>query len=200
MKQKTEQKSEYDLQAEAFLKATGTEFKAVFIKNDKHFVDDKETRDIYEITLKRGDREFKFNFGQSINDSGLLLIQKSGERTHHKGFIVTAEQRTAIETRTITKDGKIYANPKRNKFLFDFQQEHFSLSGLTLKFKSPSAYDVLAGLTKSDPNTFKDFCSEYGYDDDSRKAEKIYYAVVNEWNNLKMLYSDEELQQLSEIS
>ena len=57
--------SEYDKQATDFLKSTNTEFKAEFLKHDIHFEDD-EKRDIYKITLKRGDREFVFNFGQSL--------------------------------------------------------------------------------------------------------------------------------------
>jgi len=133
-----EEKSEYDKQTEKFLKDTDTEFKAEFLKNDFHFQDDKETRDIYLITLKRGEREFKFNFGQSLNNS----------------------------------DGET----------------------------KPSAYDVLSGLTSSEVGDFKEFCSEFGYDEDSRKAEKTYNAVLNEWNNIKMLYTDEEILKLQEIN
>jgi len=41
--------------------------------------------------------------------------------------------------------------------------------------KSPTAYDVLACLdTYSDGFTFEDFCHSYGYDTDSRKAEKTF--------------------------
>jgi len=37
-------------------------------------------------------------------------------------------------------------------------------------------------------------------DVDSRSAEKIYKAVVKEYEGLSMLYSDEELEEMSEIS
>ena len=82
--------SEYDEQAEKFLTETDTEFKAEFLKNGKHFEDDKELRDIYLITLKRGDREYKFNFGQSLAESGLRLFldKEKTKRTRHKGFII----------------------------------------------------------------------------------------------------------------
>ncbi len=63
----------------------------------------------------------------------------------------------------------------------------------------PSEYDVLACLTKYDPGTFADFCSEYGYDEDSRKAEKTYKSVKDEWLNVCALFSDEELSELQEI-
>ena len=65
---------------------------------------------------------------------------------------------------------------------------------------APTAYDVLSCLTKSDPCTFEDFCSTYGYDEDSRKAEKIYNAVLDEWRNVCALFTDEEIEQLQEIN
>jgi hypothetical protein len=49
-------------------------------------------------------------------------------------------------------------------------EQHKSLSGL-----------VLMEHLKN-PESFKDFCLDYGYDEDSRKAERI-------WNNLKRCYN-----------
>ena len=45
-------------------------FKAEFLRNDFHFVGDKDKRDIYKITLSRGNRKYSFEFGQSIAKSG----------------------------------------------------------------------------------------------------------------------------------
>ena len=56
--------SEYKEQAEKFLKDTETTFKAEFLKHDFHFAGETEKRDIYEITLSRAGRSYKFNFGQ----------------------------------------------------------------------------------------------------------------------------------------
>lgn len=67
------------------------------------------------------------------------------------------------------------------------------------KRKAPSAYDVLACLQKYDIGTFSDFCSEFGYDEDSRKAEKIYFAVQKEYDSIRHLYSEEELKLMREI-
>jgi hypothetical protein len=58
--------SKYKQQAIDFLAKTGAIIEVSFLKHDKHFSDDKETRDIYEITIKRDSRSYKFNFGQSI--------------------------------------------------------------------------------------------------------------------------------------
>lgn len=65
--------------------------------------------------------------------------------------------------------------------------------------KAPSAYSVLACITKYDPGTFEQFCGDYGYDTDSRKAEKTYKAVVEEWQNIRTLFTPEELEKLQEI-
>lgn len=56
--------------------------------------------------------------------------------------------------------------------------------------KYPSVYNVLTCLTKYDPGTFDDFCLEFGYDTDSRRAEKTYKAVVIEWENVDRLWHD----------
>ena len=62
--------STYEKQANDFLALTNTTFKAVYLKNDKYFVDDKDYRDIYTITLKNANGSYKFKFGQSIANSG----------------------------------------------------------------------------------------------------------------------------------
>jgi hypothetical protein len=66
--------------------------------------------------------------------------------------------------------------------------------------KQPTPYDVLACLTKYDPGTFEDFCGEFGYDTDSRKAYKTYKAVKREWENVAILFNDEQLDMLREIN
>lgn len=64
----------------------------------------------------------------------------------------------------------------------------------------PSVYDVLACLTKCDPGTFEDFCSDYGYDEDSRTAERIYFAVQKEYTQLARLFTPDEMDELAEIN
>lgn len=65
---------------------------------------------------------------------------------------------------------------------------------------APDAYSVLTGLTKYNPGTFENFCGDFGYDEDSRKGEKIYHAVVEEWANVSKLFTDEQLELLQEIN
>jgi hypothetical protein len=163
--------NEYEQQAEQFLKETGTEFKSEFLENSLYFPDDKEKRDIYLITLKRGSREYKFKFGQSLNNSGKYIIWTA------KGKILINEEKEAVKYRLQ------HEYVKRNK-----------------EFSEPTAYDVLTSLTKYNPDGFSDFCSSYGYDEDSIKAEKTYQAVLKEWGEIQKLYSDEEINKLQEIN
>jgi len=67
------------------------------------------------------------------------------------------------------------------------------------KGEKPTSYDILACLQTYPVYTFEDFCSEFGYDNDSIKALKVYEAVKDEYNNLCRLYTDQELELLSEI-
>ena len=69
-------------------------------------------------------------------------------------------------------------------------------SGLGIE---PHAYDVLASITKDDPGSFEDFCPNFGYDTDSRRAERTYRSVVKEWNKVKRFFTPAELEELAEI-
>jgi hypothetical protein len=63
----------------------------------------------------------------------------------------------------------------------------------------PNAYDLLTCITKYDPGSFADFCSEFGYDEDSRKAEKTYKAVKRDWAKVSKFFTPAELEELAEI-
>lgn len=94
---------------------------------------------------------------------------------------------------SIANSGLINANSKTSLSLLkesDFER----------KRKAPTAYDVLACLQKYDVGTFSDFCSEFEYDEDSRKAEKVYFAVQKEYDALRRLYSESELELMREIN
>jgi hypothetical protein len=70
----------------------------------------------------------------------------------------------------------------------------------TEKGIEPRAYDLLACITKNDPGSFENFCGDFGYDSDSRKAEKTYKAVMKEWKSVEAFFSTEEIEALQEIN
>ena len=58
----------------------------------------------------------------------------------------------------------------------------------------PDAADVLDALASDASNTeagFENFAAEYGYDEDSRKAERIYRACVGVRKALFRLFGDD---------
>lgn len=173
-------KSEYEIQAETFLTETNTRMKITFVRNDFCFDDDKEKRDIYKVTLSRGSRSYSFEFGMSFIRSGFYYT---------KGV------------QKIQIDRKYLANENLSTII-RFKMRDMSFNPICDKIHKPIAptpYDILAGLTKYNPGTFENFCSEFGYDTDSKTAEKTYNAVVNEYTNLCTLFSDAEMEKMEEI-
>ena len=66
--------------------------------------------------------------------------------------------------------------------------------------KKPSEYGILACLnTYDDGIDFEEFCRNYGYDIDSKTAEKTYFAVMEQARGLKKLLSVEALEDLNNI-
>lgn len=102
----------------------------------------------------------------------------------YRSYFVDDKERRYVFKMELTREKKTYT--------FTFGQ---SIAGGA---KTPTMYDVLASLTNYDPESFEDFCGNYGYDENSRKAEKIYKAVVKEWENVERLFSD-CLDELREI-
>ena len=64
--------------------------------------------------------------------------------------------------------------------------------------KEPTMYDILSCLTKYDPETFENFCAEFGYDIYSRDSKKTYRAVCKEYEAVERLFGDimDELQEI----
>ena len=74
-------------------------------------------------------------------------------------------------------------------------------SGKFLKATPPSTCDVLHSLlmdATAFEQTFEDWCSDFGYDTDSRKAEQTYQACVAEGRALASAFTPAELATLRE--
>jgi hypothetical protein len=86
----------------------------------------------------------------------------------------------------------------RNALAFDFWGSLHDRA----ENRHPGAYDVLA-CVNSDiycPDTFEGFCSEYGYNEDSRQAESMYQRCSEFAAKLREFFTDEEQEELAEIS
>ena len=170
--------SRYDEAVDLIAVALNIGFKCEFLKNDFHFANDKNKRDIYKITIKRGDRKYSFKFGQSINKSGF--------------YFQMGRNRVEID-RKYTNESKQYLSANKLKLnAFDFSTKIDSIHYPT----APTLYEVLTCLQKYEVGTFEDFCGDFGYDNDSRSAFKIHKAVVKEYEAMQRLFTNEELEVL----
>lgn len=167
--------SQYDEACELIAKEMNLGFKTEFLKNDFHFEGDKDKRDIYKITLKREGRKYTFNFGQSVYES-----------QHY--------QDKNIKEKTYTMNGGSRTGGYKVHDL-----SFLDTYCLLIKGTAPTLYDVLACLTKYDPETFEYFCDCYGYDIDSSRAKKTYKAVKKEYQKMCTLFSENDLEVLRQI-
>lgn len=174
--------SPYEVQANEFLAKTGATIEIVFLKEGKHFEDDKENRDIYNVTIKRGNRSFSFNFGNSINNSGFYV------QIGRTKYPIDRKYLSAKDKSKLTFHIKMSIN---NSYMPNRDILHYPVA--------PTNYSILSCLQKYDVGTFENFCSEFGYDTDSRKAEKTYKAVCEEYKNLCTLFTDAEIEEMQEI-
>jgi hypothetical protein len=180
--------SQYEEVCNVVKEEFGISLDVKFKVNGKHFASDKENRDIYTITLSRGKRSYTFEFGQSINNSGF--------------YYTVGVRKTPLDRKYLAKD---YFKGKQLGLIGTIRMQDSSFSPQcksdTIHYpKEPTMYDILTCLQKYDIGTFKDFCSEFGCDENSRTAEKTYKAVEKEFKAMQSLFSDEELEVLSYIN
>ena len=76
--------------------------------------------------------------------------------------------------------------------------------GLGIKHK-PTAKSVLESVLLDvscveSGQTFEDFCSELGYDTDSRRAERIYNACLKERDQIGELFGPEVYEEFTQIN
>jgi hypothetical protein len=67
--------------------------------------------------------------------------------------------------------------------------------------KDPTAYAVLSCVASDVhcPLTFADFCAEYGYDEDSRKAFATFKRCAAFAERLRRFFTDEEIEDMATI-
>lgn len=166
--------SEYTKQAETFAVKYNVTMTPIYKGHYARFFD--HVTAVYSVTLERpGKKPYMFDFSTSINDSWEYRdINGRHEWKYTKGLPPKMDYK------------KFFANNCQTKQ--DVRQRK----------TPPTLYDVLACLTKYDPETFEIFCSDYGYDEDSRKALETFNLIDKEWHEVKRMFSDclDELQEI----
>ncbi|MFR2774842.1 MAG: hypothetical protein ACLTBR_03315 [Anaerostipes sp.] len=168
--------NEYTKQAMDFLeKANATikiDFSGVAINKDWK---EKTGRNFYNVTITTPRGSMNFDFWDSINNTE--ISQMSIEEY--------AENRFKCNYKDLRWSDKRKA------------REELKEKKATAK---PTAYDVLACLIKDDPGAFEDFCSTFGYDEDSKTADRVYIEVVREYKQLERIFTAEQMKELQEIN
>jgi hypothetical protein len=158
---------------------------------------------------------FRWNWkGQTLTDDELKALKSflnkndisTDQPSEYEQQANSIAEKHGIVLSVLDKEFKKYfTDDKEERWVFDLKlirnKKSYTFTfgqSLNAGSKSPNMYDVLSCLTKYDPGTFEDFCSEYGYEEDSRSAEKTYKAVCKEWKSVENLFSDilEELQEI----
>lgn len=153
-----------------------------FKENRRYFPNDKETRDVYDVKITRGSRVWSFEFGNSIADSEFVAVYGKSR------YKIPSEMRT-----------KTLAEIK-GYVIMNLQYYFGQLAADKIIMpKPPTEYSVLSCLTIYDPGSFEDFCNEFGYDPDSKTADRVYGAVKEEWLNVCRIWNDSEIEELCEI-
>lgn len=171
----------YEIQAEQFLKDTGTTLDVQYLRTSAYFVGDTDKRDIYRFTLKNAKGGYSAEFGDSMHN------------TQRREFAKNTSTGTPVSLRAI----QLGLANKRDRVI----------ANKTIRaavIAKPTAYHILACMQPYYPATFKEFCGDFGYDiqplNEYRKVMKIFKSCQRETQGMKLLFTSAEQERLADIN
>jgi len=171
--------NDYEQSAIDFLESTGTTLKIDYLYTGTYFPSDTDERDIYQFTLTNERGSYSAKFGDSLNNTKIRQFKSGLHKLNYK---------------------QDYDFCKANGI-------KVSASGHVHKYRKqvkPGAYDILTCIDSYCPDTFEEFCSDYGYSDqpptDHDNIMRIFLSVREQSTGLRKLFTDSELEQLAEIA
>lgn len=154
------------------------EITAEFVGVQKYFDDDTDKRAVYNITLKKGSRGITFTFGASLMDS-VSMFPKS------------YDQKMVAKT---------LCPPFGRLTIYDLEKHYnpFNIKKAEKAFYENLPYSILSCVSSEYhcSKSFSDFCWDYGYDEDSRKAYKAWERCLEQSGKLEKLFTPEEIETL----
>ena len=196
MKTKTVEKSEYDIQAEKFCKDTSIEIDKEYMGHTKRLYGQIAPTAEFKITISRINKSpMVFAYNDSVGESYWAL--------DIKGWLLDRRQGRSTLSRKVML-GDCYSAASRLKGYKEVMAKGGGTiqEAVTITQRVPqlSDYDALSCLSYCYCGCFEDFCSDFGYDTDSRRDVDIWLAVQKESADLARLFNEKELELLHDIS
>lgn len=172
---KTQQKTKYDVQAEKFVKNADFHFVKEYTGHRLYFDGDKERRATFKITVFSNTdkaKSFSYDFGNSVAES---FKARNREGVH---FMQNAKSFASYETSELHKRDIVEVKTP------------------------PSDYSLLSCMASDSyqSDTFEDWCDDFGYDTDSRKALDTFLKCQIISADINRFFTETELEQLCEIN
>lgn len=220
--------NEYETAANDFLARNGLKFRATLSdsKSPAWAKEGEETGHHYRVTISRhrlpdmmgdeSDLDFVrrvgiervdatrlvFDFWGSIADARKLKTATARNKELEKSISLQEYQLSPIQNHGYARNELSSQNAANmREHLADLKARLDSVK-VELSDSRPSAYDVLACISGDacTPETFADFCAEYGYETDSIKALQTFRRVDRFAKRLRAFFTESELQELAEIN
>lgn len=134
--------------------------------------------------------------GKYDDAANLFLETTNTKLTYSFVGTVTSNQAFGDDSNILMNRYSVTLDACGELYTFDF---HDSNHNLVNNIK-PSFYSILTCIGDSYPDTFKDFCSDFGYDNDSIRAEQTYEDCLEQYEEIERLYDQEELKMLQSIA
>jgi hypothetical protein len=173
----------------------GIEYSAQFVPFSQSRNKDKKDKSLnWTVTLKRNRVELTTDYMQGSGHVPIGKLPKGSE--YWRNSLKAAIINESVET------GKVYYINS------EYDGHQMTARGLKTRFRNglipkPSLKEVLwCLLTDSDVlqhDSFESWASDFGYDTDSREAEKVHQACMKIALKINQMFSNDELEQLREF-
>ncbi|MFN7882983.1 MAG: hypothetical protein ACK5PF_08230 [bacterium] len=141
-----------------------------------------------------------------------VTLKKDGREVIATDYMQGCAHCPAYSSPTMFKSGKLDEYTTKKRIAAECETGRATSSGdhctstfsnNGAKIKPPSVVDVLHSLLQDgraiDSRDFADWCADYGYDTDSRKAEENYRACLGIGLKLRGTFGDKTMRELYEL-
>jgi hypothetical protein len=152
-----------------------------------------ETLNSYEKQAQDFLQKHRIKFRATLSDSKTPAWADGDKHGHHYRVTLSKERPTYRLYEEIAEQAKpVY------RITFDFWG---SIADAEVGKTDVGAYDVLACISgdANCPETFADFCGEFGYESDSIKALQTFRRVSSFAKRLQAFFTAQEIEELCQI-